>query len=217
MDAGQLRVWEEHFKNWVSITQPIIKLVPSSKKLKSLVFLRFFDVCHNVIWVGVCVFFGRYHSAVRELRYVLESMIQAYYVDCEHPEADLACKLEVVKEIDQEAFSCRVDGMEIPRKQEIKQLYHDLSIYVHSSYEELAPSIKRFSDASFSRQLLGQFDRNMFNKSVEATNRVMDVVYYVVFKRFPEIIGKVDNAEATTKSFRSCACEMTLDLLEHQN
>lgn len=210
---SEFYTWTEHYDNWICIVRPLIRLLSDSDKYNSMVFFRFVEIQKTLMWIYTCVLFGAYHSAIRELRYVLESMMQAYYLDREHTSADMGCKLEIIKEIDRERFSALVDRIEMSQKQRIKVLYSELSKYVHSTYNELRPTIE---EGKVQSRVTFGFESDMFKKCVELTNQVMDVVYCITLQRFPQTIMKIESRELTLESFRNHGCTMTLDSVRNQ-
>jgi hypothetical protein len=118
----------------------------------------------------VCGLSGSYHSAIRELRYALDSISQAYYLDFEHPYADIACKLEIIKKIDKELFGSRfIDRLELQGKREMKQLYSELSKYMHSTYKEPRPTIEKgkiFDRVTFGLHSLREFSLGILIRSL---------------------------------------------------
>jgi hypothetical protein len=200
--------WTEHYNNWIDIIRPFVKAPLDSETANSMVFFRFMELQYNILWVHICVLFGRHHSAMRELRYSLESMTQAYYLDSEHPRANAACKLEIIREIDRERFARIVDDLDIDHKQSVKSLYSDLSQYVRSTYQELRPA---FEAGGIWKRVAFGFEYDMFQKCVEMTNRVLDVAYYIMMIRFPAIISKLADDPMTLKSLEDHQSTLALD------
>lgn len=206
--------WTEHYNNWIDIIGPLMKIISNEDKTNSMVFFRFLELQNNILWIYICVLFGRYHAAIRELRYVLESMAQAFYLDSEHPRADMNCKLEITKEIDRESFARLLDGLEIAEKQRIKSLYSDLSKYVHSTYEEMRPTIE---DGRVWERMTFGFEYDMFKKCVEMTNRVLDAVYFLAVMRFSVVIKDLTSNALTMKSLEDHQSDLTLSYLRSQS
>ncbi|MGQ4894449.1 MAG: hypothetical protein ACP6IQ_07510 [Candidatus Njordarchaeia archaeon] len=58
-----------------------------------------------------------YHQAIREMRYILESFIQAYYLDDNHPDIGIKCKVEIIKEAERELYGVKlIDKLQVKRK-----------------------------------------------------------------------------------------------------
>ena len=206
-------VWTEHYNNWIDIVRPLMKLMPAPDQGASMFFFRFVELQNNIMWILVCILFGRYHPAMRELRYVLESIAQAYYLDSEHPLADMNCKLEITKEIDRKRFTRLLDRLDVVEKQKIKLLYSDLSKYVHSTYEELRPAIEE--GKIWERMAFG-FELEMFRKCAEMTNRVLDAVYLLTLTRFPILIKELVSDTMTLSSLERQHSELTLGYIRSQ-
>lgn len=76
-----------------------------------------------------------------ELRFMIDSMVQAYYIDLHHSTASLEMKLEVFKALSEyQGFiaSKLINKSEFtePEKNKLKALYNDLSNYAHPSHKE---------------------------------------------------------------------------------
>jgi len=158
------------------------------------------------------VLYGKYHQAIRELRYIVDSMGQAYYLDAKHPEASISRKLEIVKEIGKQTFGSRlIDKLDLDHKhkQELKSLYSGLSKYAHSSYEELEPLIR---EGRGDWRVTFAFDDDQFSRTVEFTNKVMDAVYLMMFRRFPDVARRVSTK--ARKRMKELGCSLSLGSLE---
>lgn len=210
---SEFYTWMEHYDDWIRVMRPLIKLLSDFDKFNSMVFFRFIETQRTLMWIYICVLFGAYHSAIRELRYLLESMMQAYYLDREHASADMGCKLEIIKEIDRERFSALIDRIEISQKQRIKALYSELSKYVHSTYNELRPTIE---EGKVQSRVTFGFESDLFKKCVEMTNKVMDMIYCITLQRFPQAIREIESRELTLESFMNHGCTITLDYVRSQ-
>ena len=60
-----------------------------------LIAIRLVEAFRIFNWIKVCVTCGSYQSIFRELRFMLDGIAQACYIDLNHMEASLECKLEV--------------------------------------------------------------------------------------------------------------------------
>jgi len=74
----------------------------------SLVFLRFGEIQFHLMTAHITISIGAYHLMLRELRYILDSILQAYYLDSNHPKAKLECKLEILMEIERQLYGTRL-------------------------------------------------------------------------------------------------------------
>ncbi|WP_287588322.1 hypothetical protein [Candidatus Borrarchaeum sp.] len=126
----------------------------------------------NLTWIQNCVLSGAYHQAIRELRYSLETMIQSYYLDINHPEASLECKLEILKELadlDRPITAGNViDKSKLDNKKKLKKLYKELSSYVHPSFTEIDSGVTTT-----------MFRPKLFDLCLEFTNKVMNAIFNI--------------------------------------
>lgn len=125
--------WAEHLDNVVTILQPTLK----AAGINSLVGFRLLEFFRDLIWIQHSVLHGAYHSAIRDLRYSLESMVQAYIVDGEPPNAEMGEKFTLVAKLGEEKFLRDVlPKAKLAHEQAIRSVYRELSKYVHPTKEE---------------------------------------------------------------------------------
>lgn len=203
--------WIEHLNNWIDMFPPHLRELSEFETYNSLMIFRLSELQNLIVWIMISVWYGKYHQAVRELRYILDSIGQAYYLDVEHPEASISCKLEIIKEIEKQAFGSKlIDKLELDHKQDLKNLYSALSKYAHSSYQELEPLVK---EGKATWRMTFAFDEDQFNRTAEFTNRVMDAVYLIMLRRFPEIARRVKDNAKVMKSMEELGCKLSLSYL----
>jgi len=182
----------------------------------SLTFFRVASFYREFRWIQSCISQNAYHQCIRELRFVLDSIIQAYYVDERHYNTDMVCKLEIVKEIDRWGFGGRlIDQTNLGHKQNLKDLYSELSTYVHSTHRELASSLpkkaKQVADLKFEANV------EMTNLCTSFANQTLDAVFFVTLSLFPEIFGPRTKQKKIKASFprslQEFDCKLTLEKL----
>jgi hypothetical protein len=110
------------------------------KRNELLVAIRLVEAFRIFNWIKVCLACGSYQSVFRELRFMIDGIAQACYIDLNHIEASLESKLEVYKALEEMggliggALFDRIKGLN--RKQELKDVYSELSRFMHPSIEE---------------------------------------------------------------------------------
>ena len=203
--------WTEHYNNWIAIISPLVETVSDEEKSNSLIFFRLLELQKLLYMIGLNVCGSTYHTAIRELRYALESMVQAFYLDTEHPETTIVCKLEILKEIERLVGGRLIDSMKVDKKVrgKAKKVYSELSKFVHSSYDELEPVIKK---GEIDTRVTFSFDQELFNRCERLTNEAMDVMYYLIFMRFPDLKNKIK--DRAKQSFKQQNCILTLSLIK---
>ena len=208
----RIYIWSDHYNNWIDIIRSILSNTSKEEQENSMVILRLIELNNQLFWILTNVIYNAaYHQVIRELRFILDSMMQAYYLDIEHPDADIYCKLEIVKEIEKEAFGTRlIERLPIQHKDRIKQLYSLLSKYSHSSYEELEISIRR---GKVDFRVTPTFDEELFAQCENLTHKVMDVVYLIILNRFPDLCSVITQDKIMIEILEKFGADMTLDYL----
>lgn len=82
---------------------------------------------------------GFYRNAFESIRYVLESAVQALYIDIRHPEIDFDTKIEILKEVEGKIdyrTTRLIDELEISHKDLLKKEYKRLSQIIHPSHRQ---------------------------------------------------------------------------------
>lgn len=182
----------------------------------SLTFFRVVSFYREFRWIQNCISSNAYHQCIRELRFVLDSIIQAYYIDERHHDSGMPCKLEIVKEIDRWGFGGRlIEQTNLGHKQDLKDLYGELSSYVHSTHRELTSSLpkraKQIADVKFKEE------SELETLCIKLTNQTIDAVFFVTLSLFPGIFGPQTKQTKIKASFpRSMdefECKLTLEKL----
>ena len=111
-----------------------------SRRNELLIAIRLVEAFRIFSWIKICLACGSYQSVFRELRFMLDGVAQACYIDINHFDASLSSKLEVYKALgDMGGFigSTLFDRLKrFEKKQALKDLYIELSRFVHPSIEE---------------------------------------------------------------------------------
>ncbi len=201
-------LWTEWYVNWIDIIRPIIGVVFEEEKKKSLLIMRLAQFQKDILWINKNIFSGAYHTTIRELRYIFEYTLQAYYIDANHSESDIGCKLEIMKELNDLKFNGGkfIQALKIENKDELQKLYSKLSAFIHPSYEELT------TGKADSRFAFG-FDEELYNACKELTNRTIDAIFYIALFRFSTIKEKIKENKLLIDSFKKFDCKLTLKLL----
>lgn len=156
------------------------------KTRQSLTFFRFLQSILYLKELFLLLMAAHYTSAIQILRYRLESMVQAVYLDQQHPNMSLSNKLCILEEISdkREYFTTRLVNMiSDGHKKTVKEAYRALSQRTHPSHvdfptvEELMASLK---DAESSINC-GEFDG-----AVDLIVRTYDMIFFLDIQIFKE-------------------------------
>lgn len=173
------RTWEKLRDEWIAHYESIpMELIRQRENL--LMAVRFTEAFQGLLWVQFLCSLGGYFPALRELRNMLESTVQAYYVDSEYLELDVGGKLAVLKEM----TKCRnhyggrlVEKAQPPHKGEIKVLYGVLSEYAHPSYDSIYEILSSHdSDDRIVELMQPGYDSDLFAKCKDLTEKVIRII-----------------------------------------
>ena len=95
-----------------------------------------------------------YRNAFDNIRHVLESIVQALYIDARHPDTRISVKIEILKEVEnkREYHAVRlIDELDIPRphggsKNLLTKEYRKLSSIIHPSHKEILATLTESVD-----------------------------------------------------------------------
>ncbi len=146
----------------------------------------------EIYWLQFLFHTGNYATAYRNLRYILELMSRAYHIDINYPDLTLDEQIEKAREIEESIYGWKlVDSVlcEVlnKTKEEIrtgfKPLWDELNRHVHPS----ARQVNLVAVQDFSSLITDSFNENLASDLLRATDKVFDIVYAVIFKRFSKL------------------------------
>ncbi len=150
--------------------------------------LKIFD------WILLYLVIGSYKSVHKELRFMLESICQAFYIDFNHFSSSLDTKFEVLKALGNYGSfvgSKLIDKTKLNKslKREIKEIYGILSNYIHPSFEESKLLLKRIKKAKKDQKetlssiiYSKKFDEFSVNKCLLNCKNVKDLILKINIK-----------------------------------
>jgi hypothetical protein len=162
-----------------------------------LIAIRLVEAFRIFNWIKVCLTCGSYQSVFRELRFMLDGIAQACYIDLNHIEASLESKLEVYKALGEiggfigSSLFDRIKGFK--EKQEIKELYSELSKFVHPSIEESRRRIESPPPGGVVDSLkFNKYDRELLGLAVEKCKQVGSLLVSIDNHFVEECLSRID-------------------------
>jgi len=182
------------------ILKHIYQLHPEMLAIKDnlLIAVRLTECMKIFDWILMSLLLGSYRSVNKELRFMLESMCQAFYIDYNHFSTPLETKFEILKALGN--YGIFIGGQLIDKtklnkslKKELKEIYGILSNYVHPSSEESKLLLKILEKAKISQSdklsyILGvnKFDESSVEQCLSNCNTVKDLILKIN-TRFEEL------------------------------
>jgi len=152
---------------------------------------------------------GLYRNAFDNIRYILESIVQALYIDLRHPQGDLNTKIEILKEVEdkREYHAVRlIDELEIDHKDKLKREYKKLSRIVHPSHKQV---IALLSDLKEDKGVPVTIDCEEISRIYDSMVKMYDIFFFLFMTYFPE----VKEALKKNSDFIKCIKDYNLTLL----
>jgi hypothetical protein len=205
---GFQRTIQESTKNYGEKLEEIRELIFTCNEFKSITetgdenslvfwcFMESFRLSGHSLYLSYC---GLYRNAYDNIRHVLESIVQAYYVDSNHPSADLPTKLEILSEIEdkreyhasqlieQKISFKSLDNGGLDCKGLLKKQYAELSRRVHPSHENVIGTVKDVQKGLEENWMPAKIDGLEIERIFELMKPTFDILFFLVIASNPAL------------------------------
>lgn len=130
---------------------------------------------------------GLYRHAFNDIRYALELIIQALYIDHRHPQTSLDTKIEILKEVEGklEYRAIRLIGeLEIDHKEKLQQEYKKLSRIIHPTHEQIIATLE---DVKKGKGVPVSINCEEVSKIFDSLKIMYDTFFFLFINHFPEL------------------------------
>lgn len=142
---------------------------------------------------GHTIFFsfsGLYRNAFYNIRYALESIVQAVYIDYGHPGTPLETKMEILKEIEDKAeYRAYRLISKLPvsdkKKKPLREEYSKLSQIVHPTYRQVISTLTDVKKPDFG--VPTTIDCTEISRIYESMTSMYDIFFFLFIMYFPEV------------------------------
>jgi hypothetical protein len=190
-EEDALHLIDFHANNWLDISTWISSQY-SRKEQMNIVDFQFLRLFKEIYWLQFLFLTGNYSTVYRNLRYTLEMISQAHYIDLNYHDLTLDEQIEKMKVIEEEIYGwklisnvlCEIlDSDKEKIQNKYKPLWNRLNKHVHPSAKEM----DNVASKDFSSLIIDSFNESLSRKVLADTNKIFDIVYAVIFKKFPKI------------------------------
>jgi hypothetical protein len=129
-----------------------------------------------------------YRNAKEDIRFMLEFVVQSYYIDTNHPNCSLDTKWEILKEIQNKReyrASTLINDFKTGFKDDLNSEYKLLSADVHPSHETAR---KIYLDVMNQKGIPAEVNKQEILKIEEYMRRLQDIFYFLYFSYFNEAL-----------------------------
>jgi len=165
------------------------------------------DTCFLELWriSGHILFLscnGLYRNAFDNIRYILESIVQALYIDLRHPKTNLETKIEILKEVEEkrEYHAVRlIDELKIDHKSKLKEEYKKLSRIIHPSHKQIIATV---SDIIEGKGVPATIDCGEVERVYDSMKRMYDIFFLLFITYFPELKHSLEKNPAFMRGIK---------------
>ena len=181
-----------HGNNWIDIISWITAKC-SPKQQLTITFTQFFRLFKELHWLQFLFNHANYPVIYRNLRYILEMMSQAWYMEWKYPNLDLDEQIDKIMEIEEEVYGwkklvrtvfCQVLGID---KKDAKEKLHPTWIFLNKHVHPSAKQLNIVAEEDLSSLVTDSFNDKLARATLTVADEVFDLIYVLVFKRFPQI------------------------------
>jgi hypothetical protein len=130
---------------------------------------------------------GLYRNAFDNIRHLLESAVQALYIDLRHPNTNLVTKIEILKEVEDktEYHAIRLIGeLRMEHKDTLQSEYKKLSKIIHPSHKQVVATI---TDIVKHRGVPATVDCEEVARIYESIVTMYDILFFLFLNYFAEV------------------------------
>ena len=191
-DKDALHIIDFHANNWINIVGWVSSKYEKEEQMNIIIF-QFHRLLKEIYWLQFLFHYGNYPVIYRNLRYILELICQAYYIDCNYYDLSLNEQIKKTTELGEEKVYgwalvddvlCDIlssDKQYI--RENFKPLWDNLNKHAHPSGKQMDKVLTE----DISSIVKDWFSKNLARDTLIATDKIFDIVNMIIFKKFPEI------------------------------
>jgi hypothetical protein len=147
--------------------------------------LDLFKISGHILFLS---YNGLYRNAFDNIRYALESIVQALYIDIRHSKTPLAVKIEIWKEVEDKreyhASHIISELKPLEHKDVLLKEYKELSGIIHPSHKQV---ITLMHEIKSTEKMATSVDCEEIAKIRNSMLRMYDIFFFLVTNYFPEL------------------------------
>ena len=182
----QLELLRELIYDIKPLTRTFVLLGEPQKQFNSLVFWNYLNFVRNCGYTLFLTYNSLYRNAFDSIRHILESIVQALYLESRHPSATMKTKIHILSEVqDKHEYHVQslIEKLDISDKERIKDIYRSLSKRIHPTTRTVK-SI--FEDFLAKDELPTVINCREISDITVYLRDVIDVFFFLYISHFPE-------------------------------
>lgn len=187
-----LHIVEYHGENWIDIAAEWIPAKYGQEEHNNIVFIQFLRLFKETIWLQFLFQTGNYNLVYRNLRYLLEMMAQASYVDWKYPDLNLDKQIEKTMEIEEQIYGWNLlksvlCNILICNQASLDGKYKDIWNYLNKYVHPSAIQMNMVAEKDPSSLLIDSFNETIARDTLDIVDEVFEIIYLIIFSRFPKV------------------------------
>ncbi len=179
-----------HGNNWFEIIG-WINSEYNHEERTNIVFTQFHRLFKEIHWFQFLFLNANYPMIYRNLRYILEMMAQAYYIDSKSPDLEIDDQMDKVRALEEKTFGWRLvswvfreilNSNDKEIRSRFKGLWDYLNKHVHSSAMQMDMVVRE--DPAI--LMTDSFNETLAKYALKAVDEIFDLIYVIIFARFPK-------------------------------
>ncbi len=180
-----------HGNNWISITHWINSKYSQEEQM-DIVLFQFTRLFKEIHWLQFLFHNANYAMIHRNLRYILEMMIQAYYIDQKYPYLTLDEQIEKIMEEEEKLYGwklvrsvlCEILNSD---KESFEKKFRPIWIYLNKHVHPSAKQMDMIAEEDFSSLVTDSFNKNLAEDVLKVADEIFDLIYVIAFEKFERI------------------------------
>lgn len=186
-----LHIIDFHGNNWIDITGWVSSKYSRAEQMNIVIF-QFTRLFKEIHWLQFLFHNANYPVIYRNLRYILEMMTQAFYVDWKCLGLSLDEQMQKVREIEESIYGwaliknvlCKVLHFD---EQDIEGKFRPLWTYLNKHAHPSAKQMYIVAAQDFRSLVTDSFNDTLAKETLDAVDQIFDFIYLLIFQRFPRI------------------------------
>lgn len=160
------------------------------KCTNSLVYTCYLELARLSSHILFFAYNGLYRHAFNDIRYILESIIQSFYIDSTHPHSSFDTKIEILDEIEDKREYRAIGLIEHlsigENKNSLQREYTRLSEMIHHSHKQIVTTIYDVFGGEQDKARPVRIDCKEVMKIYESMKVMYDIFFSLYITYFPE-------------------------------
>jgi len=180
-----------HGNNWIEITRWIHSEY-SREEQYNIVNFQFNTLFKEIYWLQFLFYVANYAMIYRNLRYDLEMMTQAHYIDNKYSNFNLDAQFVKLAEEEKTMFGWRFVRKELASifemdSKTIDEFFHPIWEYLNKHVHPSGVQMDIIAEKNIESLVKDSFNRELAIKALKVTDTIFEVIYLIIFKKYPKI------------------------------